>query len=171
MKPIALLIASSLLSGGANAADYGLGVALNNSREIFVPINVRSDLRVEPSLALFRSEFNGNGIATQSRVYVLKAGVFSIRPVGEGFNLLSGARLGYQKEVQRAADSNGSILDDTASGFVIEPTLAMEYLPFKQLAFGAEVSLRYSRLNAKSDQGNSRTDTQTDAKATVKYFY
>jgi hypothetical protein len=172
MKPIALLIASSLLSGGTNAADYGLGVAFSTSSEIFVPINVRSDLRVEPSFAFSRNDFkSGNSeFTTTSRTYSLKTGVFSIRPVGEGFNVLSGGRLGYAKIVQRRTDI-GFLEDNTSSGFIVEPTLAVEYLPVKQLALGAEVSLFYSRLKDKSGQGFDVTDSGTASKVTVKYFY
>ena len=171
MKHTALLIATSLLVGGAHAADYGLGVALNNSNEIFVPINVRSDLRIEPSLAFSRTDFSDENSTAKSRFYELKTGVFSIRPMGEGFNILFGGRLGYQKVVQRQADINGVFFDSTSSGFIIEPTLAMEYLPFKQLALGAEASLRYSRLTGKNDQGFDRTETDSITRITVKYFY
>jgi hypothetical protein len=172
MKPIALLIATLLLSTGTQAAEYGLGVTLSTSSEIFIPINVRSDLRIEPSLALNRNDFkSGIGDFTSTtRTYILKTGVFSIRPLGEGFNILSGGRLGYEKLVQRRTDV-GSLEDNSSSGFIIEPTLAVEYLPFKQLAFGAEVSLFYSRVTAKSDQGFSSTDSGTATKVTVKYFY
>ena len=134
---------------------------------------MRSDLRIEPSLALRRSDFKSgtSDFTSTSRTYTLKTGVFSIRPLGEGFNLLSGGRLGYEKLVQRQADSSGFFVDGTSSGFIVEPTLAVEYLPFKQLAFGAEVSLFYSRLKAKSNQGSDLTDSGTATKVTVKYFY
>jgi hypothetical protein len=172
MKPIALLIATSVLSTATQAADYGLGVTLSTSSEIFVPINLSSELRIEPSVALNRSEFKSStgNITTTSGTYNVKTGVFSIRPVGEGFNILAGGRLGYQKLVQRRTDFDFA-QDQTTSGYIVEPTLAVEYLPFKQLALGAEASLFYSRLKPRSDQGFSLTETGTVTKVTVKYFY
>lgn len=171
MKHTALLMATSLLAGGAQAADYGLGVALSGSGEIFVPINVRSDLRIEPSLAFSRSNFKTDGITVRSGLYELKTGVFSIRSMGGNFQFLSGGRLGYQKVVRRQTEPTGFTSDSTSSGFVIEPTLAMEYLPFRQLALGAEASLRYERLTSQSDRGFDSQETSTVTRVTVKYFY
>ncbi len=174
MKPCAILIltATLVLTSAANAADYGLGVTLSGSSEIFVPINLSSDLRIEPSVALNRSDFkSGNSeITSTSRAYSVKTGVFSIRPIGEGFNIVAGGRLGYQRLVQRRTDF-GFLDDQTISGYIIEPSLAVEYLPFKQLALGAEASLFYSRLTPKGDQGFTQTQTSTLTKVTVKYFY
>lgn len=174
MKPYAILIltAASFLTSAANAADYGLGVTLSSSSEIFLPINLSSDLRIEPSVALNRNDFkSGTGDFTSTnRAYNVKTGVFSIRPISEGFNILAGGRLGYQRFVQRRTDF-GILEDQTSSGYIIEPSLAVEYLPFKQLALGAEASLFYSRLTPKNDQGFTQTQSSTVTKVTVKYFY
>lgn len=172
MKPIALLIATSLLSTATQAADYGLGVTLSTSSEIFVPINLSSNLRIEPSVALNRSDFKSGSseFTATTRAYNVKTGVFSIRPVGEGFNILAGGRLGYQRLVQRRNDI-GFFEDQTSNGYIIEPSLAVEYLPFRQLALGAEASLFYSRLTPRTDQGFTQTQTSTVTKVTVKYFY
>lgn len=172
MKPLVILLTTSVLANAAHAAEYGLGVTFSRSSEIFIPINVRSDLRIEPSFALTRNDFKSgtSEFTTTNRTYILKTGVFSIRPVGEAFNVLAGGRLGYEKFVQRRTDV-GFLEDTTRRGFIVEPALAVEYLPFKQLAFGAEISLFYSRLKDKSSQGFSLTDTGTATQLTVKYFY
>jgi hypothetical protein len=177
MKHIALLLAISFVASGAQAAEYGLGASLgsfSDTQEIFVPIQVREGLRFEPSVTAQVATLRADSFNTQKdRFYVLKAGLFSVRPLHEGINLLTGGRLGYVKQRSTLSNDSGSSSSTEFTGFTVEPTLGMEYMPIKQLAMGAEVSLDYRQVkNEDANDNTSNTKTlSTSTRITVKFFY
>ncbi len=131
--------ASAQQSTSATPAKVGIGIGfthgpMSTGTEIFVPINVSPNLRVEPLLG-FDSVSLDDYFGKQSET-IFGAGLFWVGPLGGQAQLYAGGRLALHWVSQTAAGLNPDKAKrhDTLIGAV----LGAEYLPHPRVALGAE---------------------------------
>jgi hypothetical protein len=192
----AWLIAALTLAGTqvAGAADVGLGVSVqSNDSWIYVPIDIGTKVRLEPSLRYFEGDstsevhqsFLGSQVQTtiksESKTYELALGVFGLTDVLESVRIYYGARLAYvdTKSEVRMSEQFGNTVDRTleetkSDGYRISPTLGFEYFLTKRFSLGGEAEWSYQDVDsehsetavprAKADSKSSGTDTRLIAR-------
>jgi hypothetical protein len=170
-KPLASLLFVLLMvsSFAGRAAEFGLGVALNGGdAQIFMPINIGEQWRVEPSLLYSRVEASDSDFVADQ--YIAGLGAFRLWRASEQVRVLPGVRLLYVNRSQKA----GVGIDSRQSeeGYGIAPTLGFEYAVIPSLVVGAEVALEYVDLELTDSFGSSEiVTTQTKTAVTLKYFF
>lgn len=161
LTPLCLLLGLAAAALPAHAADYGIGVTLNPNA-LSLPFHVQPDLRFEPALSYSLFE---DDVGNKSLRWEVTAGLFRLYTLGPNWQLLGGARLGYRRESNQTANST----DVNFNAAVVEPAVAVEFLPIRQIAIGLEGGLRLVRFYGENAGDFSTLDTT--ARLTLKYFY
>lgn len=173
-----LLIGS--LSQPALAAQYGLGVAMNDY-EYYVPVIVNPVIRLELFAGYSR---NMNNLAA-TRNYetwqsTLGIGLFRYTTF-KPYALYYGARAGYVKIKSNLQQSNTVVVENVSgyeqSGYQIAPVLGLEYLVSEHFAIAGEVSFRYEHLtgtetyvdfaNASANTSNINNQTNSEVNSQI----
>jgi hypothetical protein len=122
----------------ASDGRFGLGVGLTDGplftgTEIFVPINVTPNLRVEPFFGIDSEDTDINGEFSQR---LFGVGVFWVNPLAAQAQLYAGGRLAF---VFTDAKDPGPTPDEfERRDSFIGAALGGEYLPHPRIALGAE---------------------------------
>lgn len=156
MKKLALMIAALALALPAAAQEdkktrFGLGVSITpESRtaptfELYLPIDIGRNLRVEPSLGILTADF---GDASASDI-TLGAGVFLMRRVAQSVNLYYGGRF----KLNFASEDDG-VNDDSGTDISIAGALGGEYYLVPSFSLGLEGQLGFYSASDVSDDAS-----------------
>ena len=144
-KQLALLAASTLISGAAFAAPapgtIGVGVAhteseLDSGNIIFVPYQLEQGWWVEPFISYSDDDVSGGN---EISFLTIGSGVFKDFHSTAKTRAYVGGRLGY---IRAEVDFAGGGSDDT-DGVLVQPVLGFGYEPVNNLMFGAEAFVSY----------------------------
>jgi len=145
MKKLAFVVAALALALPAAAqqtqtrTNIGLGVSLNldlNSPtvEVYAPIGVGPNLRVEPSLGI--RTVDGDGFSESD--LTLGVGVFALKGTATDFNMYFGGRL----KLNFASEDNG-VTDDSGVDLSLAGALGGEYFFMPKFSLGLEGQLGF----------------------------
>ncbi len=112
--------------------------------QIFVPINISANLRIEPQLGYFRISDDADD--TDDSSFTLGAGVFFVKPVVQQTQLYLGGRLAvnWTRDEDRTSSTNVDKTEQT--NVTIAGVFGGEYLPSPWFSVGAEAQLAYTAL-------------------------
>ncbi len=162
MKYLASLLLVGSITTCATAQETGVGVSVQGSRTIYIPISISENLRIEPSISYDKYRTSGDS-NYKSENYELLTGIFQLKKHTDKTKLYYGARLGYAAEHYRSGDT-----DNHFEGYKVAPTMGLEYIVVDNLTVSGDVSFNYSNLN-----GNAKTreSTSTDTELAVRYYF
>ncbi len=139
---IALALSALALAVPASAQQQqarpqiGIGVSVTTSQfapEIYVPIRVAPELRIEPSIGLLTSDISGG---TNRSDFVLGVGVFWVKPVAAAADMYLGGRL----KLDFAKTDNG-VTSESDTNVTIAAALGGEYYLVPHFSLGVEGQL------------------------------
>lgn len=184
---LAIGVLTLLCSANVWAAEYGIGLsAKSDDSLIYVPIDITSRIRVEPSVRF--SNTNSKSVsttpgffATYETTYRTKIdqkefalGVFGLTSVTDSARLYYGLRAAYidAQSTYNIEERYTSPLTDISTrrekgsqdGYRLSPTLGFEYLINKHFSIGGEVEWFYLDVDGEfkvtdSDISNPTTST------------
>jgi hypothetical protein len=144
MKKLAFVIAALALALPAAAQEnrtrFGLGVSITPEAafaptvELYLPIDLRGNLRIEPSLGIFTTDA---GDASASDI-TLGVGVFLMRRVAQPVNLYYGGRFKLN-----FASADDGVNDDSGTDISIAGALGGEYYLVPNFSLGLEGQLGF----------------------------
>jgi hypothetical protein len=154
MKKLAFVVAALALALPAAAqqkqTNIGVGVSITPEAtlaptfEVYMPIDIGGNLRVEPSLGIFTRD---DGDTSSSNV-TLGAGVFGMKRVAEPVNLYFGGRI----KLNFAGVDNG-VEDDSGVDLSLAGALGSEYYFVPNFSVGLEGQLGfYSASEVSGDE-------------------
>lgn len=147
---------------------------------LYVPIQIGSQLRIEPSFGLWHVG-GSSSVLNPSSDTVWSVGVggmfFFSQPLPVGF--YAGGRLGLQHFSESRTTGGGTKNDLSATDFVIAPVLGAEYAVAPKFTVGAEFQLPITFYgNPSVDNGTTsttvnadRTGVSTNAVIFLRYFF
>jgi hypothetical protein len=178
MKKIAMIAALLCISGSA-LAEVGLGVSIqSNDSTIYMPINVSKGFRIEPMLQyrkssneerLYPSSLYTLTASADTTAYMLGVGLFGVTQLGESANVYYGGRLGYVK-AEFEVSYPGTLppgygrpmsSSEDIDGFMVAPTIGLEYRFSEHFSIGGEAALTYSSTDG-DETSNESTSTTTN---------
>jgi hypothetical protein len=189
-----LLMIVGILSNSTMAAEYGIGVGFGqNANTIYIPIKLSPDITLEPYITVGKDSskstltaapnypyFNNATSSSSSSYAGYGLGVFAKRGVTDSGEIFGGARLAYVKSKQ-TDQSNGNTFTDQNitseyTGYILAPTVGVEYFFQKNISMGAEVSAAYSNIKSKYDTPNYSTEsrgtsTRTSTMISLRYYF
>jgi hypothetical protein len=109
--------------------------------QIFVPINISPNLRIEPQFGYFKLSDDDDQTDTSS--FTLGAGVFFVKPVAQQTQLYLGGRLALNwfRDEDQTSPAKFEQTNVTIAG-----VFGGEYLPSPWFSVGAEAQLAYTSL-------------------------
>jgi hypothetical protein len=114
--------------------------------EVYVPIRVAPQLRLEPSLGIFTRDRNGTG-ATDTRDVTLGVGVFYVKPIAGPVDMYVGGRLKLN-----FAHSDDGVTSNSDTDLLIAGALGGEYYLVSHFSVGLEAQLGlYQRGDVSGD--------------------
>lgn len=197
MKRIILAAAVAAVTTQVTAADVGIGASVqSNDSWIYVPIDINSKLRLEPSLRFIdaesqsRTEDSSFGLPITTTVksdgttYELALGIFGLVPIAESARLYYGGRIAYidsESEIhihQLFGNFEEQSVQKTSSdGYRLSPTLGFEYLFNEHFSIGGEAEWFYQDVDSTRDQtdvasieGGSKS-SGTDTRLIVRFRF
>ncbi|WP_455220225.1 outer membrane beta-barrel protein [Kaarinaea lacus] len=185
---IKIIIISVLLLITSNvfAAKYGIGMsARSGETEVYLPIDIASQFRLEPSIRYSHSKENSSidsidSTENTNKTYTLSLGVFYQFHAHDAINIYSGIRAGYFKSESTSTSSSGGIIYDSSfdgDGYSVVPTLGVGYLFARSFSITGEVGYAFIEADYENTGGNFGTrkmDTETQATVTrliLRYFF
>lgn len=146
------------------AQTVGVGLSLKeNENTIFVPIQLKASLLLEPYVAHWRISGSQEGSPSggtyrlAERSLVLGMGAFWRRAQGERGQSYLGGRVGYIRSTY-TSDSGPNHSEHRAHGVEFVPTLGYSYALTPHLLLGGEVGYRYQRITQEDqDSFSNRT--------------
>jgi len=130
---------TNLLSGFLNT----IGGAVPEGPQIYVPINVSPNLRIEPQFGYLAN--TDDELDETDSAFTLGAGVLYVMPVAQQTNLYVGGRLTLTWT--KDEDHAGAALEKTTQrNTAIAPVLGGEYVPSPRFSVGAEAQLVFVSL-------------------------
>ncbi len=139
---IALALSALALAVPASAQQQqrpqlGIGVAIGGTNgfapEIYVPIRVAPELRIEPSIGILTSDISGG---TSRSDFVLGVGVFWVKPLAAAADMYLGGRL----KLDFAKTDNG-VTSESDTNVTIAAALGGEYYLVPHFSLGVEGQL------------------------------
>lgn len=109
--------------------------------QIYVPINISPNLRIEPQLGYFK--LSDDDAQTETSSFTIGAGVFFVKPVVQQTQLYLGGRLALNWF--RDEDQNTPAKFEQTN-LTIAGVFGGEYLPSPWFSVGAEAQLAYTAL-------------------------
>jgi hypothetical protein len=101
MRRLIAAVGLALCAGGAQAADFGLGVSVRSDDGwIYVPIDISKSFRIEPTVRYSSTETSGinpviSAASVDSEVWEAGIGVFGLQQIDESAHLYYGGRVAY----------------------------------------------------------------------------
>ncbi|WP_096086971.1 hypothetical protein [Agaribacterium haliotis] len=158
---VALAVVSPGMLSSTMAAEVGIGVSVDRTNQIFIPIEVNPSLRIEPYLRYTVGNEEDDYRSADHRHLTVGAGLFGKKELEQNFNFVYGARVGY---VETSEDGDG---------YEVTPAVSLEYYLIPRLSFAGEASVSYRRLDDSIDFDSrlyeERTDTQS--KFMVRFYF
>ena len=136
---------------------YGIGVALDDSLKIYMPINV-GGMMIEPSLVIISDESSLHDNEYKQNytydVFELSVGLFKNKRVYENTDLYYGVRLGYVEIKNESSADDVSVgyyseSESNEDGYFIVPTIGAEYYISNNFSLGLDIGLRYEKTDGK----------------------
>lgn len=155
----------------ANETSYGIGVAVNDSLKIYIPINTEQYL-IEPTLVFIKdhtdatapTSFNSKNESTQIGI-----GLFRKNAVIKNTSLYYGARIGYIKNENESVYSGSQLSTSKDDGYFIAPTIGAEYFIINKFSIGLDLSASYSKTDGDTITNFSGIIQTSSAKQTTKF--
>jgi len=152
---IKIIISAILLSiaPGVLAAKYGIGMsARSGETEIYLPIDITSQFRLEPSIQYSQNKSSvsssGSDIVddrdSKVTTYMLTLGAFYQYHVHNAVTIYSGIRAGYF-ESDSTFNSLGSETSLKGDGYSVAPTLGIEYWFIDSFSIAGEVGYVFNK--------------------------
>jgi hypothetical protein len=187
MRKLCVAVGLALCSGSALAADFGVGIsARSDDGFLYVPVNITSSLRIEPSVRYISNEqtftqtFSED--SQETKQWELGVGVFGLKKVADAAHIYYGARFAYV-DVQSTTVGEGSfglpVYGKTdQDGYRIGPTVGFEYLFGGHFSVGGEASYMFldvdgessSRIGNGLSQSTLKTEQKTNGTQTRLIF-
>jgi hypothetical protein len=117
--------------------------------QIYVPIAVTPDFRLEPAFGLTSVNDKGTGYDLVSDAYSLGLGALYVRPVAPQVQVLAGGRFTAVWSRDERPDTGAAqpgILEARQRSFVLAVVLGGEYLPSPWFSVGFEAQFAYALL-------------------------
>ena len=105
--------------------------------EIYVPINLAPQFRLEPSLGIFTRNRNGTGV-TDTTDFTLGVGGFFVKPIAPPVDMYVGGRL----KLDFASSDNG-VTSNSDTDVAVAAALGGEYYLVTHFSVGLEAQLGY----------------------------
>ena len=145
---------ATLLTGQsiANKTSYGVGVAVNDSLKIYIPINTEHFL-IEPTLVIIKDNNDVAGsfpLTSKTESIQLGIGIFKKNAIIKNTNFYYGARFGHIKNDNETVYSNNQLSTSKDNGFFIAPTIGAEYFIINNFSIGLDLSARYSKTDGET---------------------
>lgn len=174
-----------LLTSNVFAAKYGIGMsARSGETDIYLPIDITSQVRLEPSIQYSRSEQNystDTAISSENsqKTYMLSLGMFYQFRAHDSVTIYSGLRAGYFKTTSKSKTSGDFISDSSfeGDGYSIVPTLGVEYWFAQSFSITGEAGYAFSEADYEDSGatiGTYKSDIETQATVTrlvLRYFF
>jgi hypothetical protein len=144
-------------------ASVGIGIGLTDGpfftgTEIFVPINVSPNLRIEPVIGIDRIDLDAGG--GEASEFLIGAGVFWVNPIATQANIYVGGRLALNFASFTDAGVNPD--EEKRRDFFLGPALGGEWLPHPRIAIGAEAMLGLLNIgDTETTDGVTGVETET----------
>jgi hypothetical protein len=144
-------------------ANVGIGIGLTDGpfftgTEIFVPINVSPNFRIEPLIGIDRIDIDGGG--GEASNFLIGAGLFWVNPIASQANIYMGGRLALNFASSTDAGVNPD--EDERTDFFLGPALGGEWLPHPRIAIGAEAMLGFLAIgDTETTDGLTGAKTET----------
>lgn len=168
-----IAFAFSILLSANVLADVGIGVSVqSDDSRVYVPIEISDSLRLEPTIRYLKNDQDNGDWEYSSESVEVGCGLFFTNSIGENINFLYGARAAY---VVRKYESGASYEEDL-DGYMLAPTLGLEYFITERISIGADVAISYTDIDGKlNDNGNkedaSVTFTETDTSLGIRFYF
>ncbi len=109
--------------------------------QIYVPINVSPNLRIEPQIGFVRVANDADDTTDSS--FTIGAGVFFVKPVAQQTDLYLGGRLAFNwtRDEDRTSATNVNTAKQTNTS--VAGVFGGEYLPSSWFSVGAEAQIAY----------------------------
>ena len=162
MKYLISIFIIMLVSINSFAQEVGIGVSAQGDRTIYMPIEIDTALRLEPSLYYYKSNDTGE-FSGSSEEYEILVGLFNLKRQSEKSKIYYGVRAGYTAYHYKSGSDH-----EHFEGYKIEPTIGLEYSLIENLTVAGDVSFSYSNRNG---EARTREYTSTDSELTVRYYF
>lgn len=180
MQRILAVLAATLLTGQAMAAEYGIGIsAKSDSSLLYFPIDMSAKLRAEPfvrhqtSDVTQRIDFGGEVTTFRSEFDQIEGGIgiFGLAVPKESVRLYYGGRASYFD-----GDSHSSQSSQSSYGYRITPTVGFEYLFNSRFTLGGEVGYYFESRHLDSRIQLTHQEVDVDTSGTesfliLRYFF
>jgi len=178
MKKLVFALAALALAATAGAQEatagaqearrpFGLGVSiqpeadLSPTIEVYAPIAIAPQLRVEPSLGIVTQDRSGAG--TDTRDVTIGVGLFYVQPVAAPFDLYMGGRL----KLNFASEDNG-VDDDSGTDVILAAAIGGEHYLTTHFSLGAEAQLGFYSA---SDVSGDDSGLFTTGLAFLRFYF
>jgi hypothetical protein len=161
---IALALSALALAVPASAQQQprpqvGIGVAIGSNfefaKEVYVPIRVAPELKVEPSIGILtRDRTNG----TKTSDFVLGVGVFWVKPLAAAADMYLGGRLKLD-----FAKSDDGVTSNSDTNVTIAAAIGGEYYLVPHFSFGVEGQLGHYDVGTAGFNAGDASGWFTDA--------
>jgi Outer membrane protein beta-barrel domain len=164
MKKLLVALAALVVSTAAHAQEarrpFGLGISIvplesagaTPTIEVYAPIAIAPNLRVEPSLGIETHDQPGNG--TDTRDVTIGAGLFYVQKLAAPFDLYMGGRLALNF-AHASTPTPGGTVSDSGTDVVVAAAIGGEQYLSSHFSLGAEAQLGY-RSNSNVSGDDSR---------------
>lgn len=171
MKKLLFAVAALALSATANAQEarrpFGLGisieplVAVSPTIEVYAPIAIAPNLRVEPSLGILTRDGPANSV-DRSDVTV-GVGLFYVQRVAAPVDLYMGGRL----KLNFASEDDGTN-DDSGTDVILAAAIGAEHYFVTHFSLGAEAQLGF---RSDSDVSGDDSGLFTTGLAFLRFYF
>ena len=175
MRNLFVAIGLALASGGALAADFGVGIsARSDDGWLYAPIDVSKSFRIEPSVRYGSSELNfssGSIERQDSETWELGVGIFGLKQITDAAHIYYGARAAYVNTESNITQTTVSSIirgESTQDGYRIGPTLGFEYLFGGHFSVGGEASYTFLDLEGETITRFGNFSSSTSAAASSR---
>lgn len=157
----------------ANEKTYGLGTTFGGGLTMYFPV-MTGEVMIEPTYSIYSREGETvDSTTTSNSSYQTKAqrigvGVFKLSKPTSSSMIYFGARVALSRE----KDSSTSVDSGNASvknGFILAPTIGVEYFLINEFSIGLDASFNYSQKKEKVDSRSVASVSTGDTK-TTEYF-
>jgi hypothetical protein len=172
MKKLLFALAALALSATANAQEarrpFGLGISIvplegvsPATIEIYAPIAIAPNLRVEPSLGILTQDRSAGDV--DSRDVTIGVGLFYVQRVAAPVDLYMGGRL----KLNFAKVDNGAA-DDSGTDVILAAAVGAEHYLATHFSLGAEAQLGF---RADSDVSGDDSGLFTTGLAFLRFYF
>lgn len=135
----ALAVASPAAAQQEFRPRVGIGIELTNLGNVYVPIDLAPNLRLEPLVGVGTIDRDAG---VDVKEYALGIGAFYVVPVGQQAHLYVGPRVGFRR-LDETDPPNTTI---KATDWWIGAALGGEFLAHPRVGFGGEAEILYASM-------------------------